>query len=150
HYRDHRNQPGDARHDALVNRIGAQRGSDGALFQVLDAGRQRTRSQIPRKVHRLLFATEACDAARILDLALNRRDADDLVVQHHCQLIADVGFGVAAEPSAAVLRKIEARLPLAEFILAGTRVAHLAAGDHGRLADDVPLFAVTAAARLGL
>ena len=120
------------------------------VFQILNAGRQRARTQIARQIDGLFLAAEAGDAAGVLDLGFNGGHADRLVVQHHGQFVADVGFGVTAEALAGVGREGEIGLPSADIALAGTRVAHLLAADNGVLANQIPLLAFTAAARLHL
>src|ERR1035437_5482392 len=149
HDRDHRHQSGETGDDALMDRIGAQRGSDGALLVIDHARGQRTGTQVARQIDAFLFTAQAGDAAGVLDFGLNGGHADDLVVEDDGELIADVGFRVAAEAASAILGEAEIGFPLAEFILAGTRVAHLAAGDDRDLDEEEPLLAVLCPTRFG-
>ena len=81
----------------------------------LNAGGQRAGTQIARQIDGFILAAEAGDAAGIFDLALDRGDADHLVVEHHGQLVVDVGFGVTAETLAGVRREGEIGLPSADI-----------------------------------
>src|SRR6185369_3930392 len=105
--------------------------------------------QVARQIDAFLFAAETGDAVRVFNLGLNGRHTDDLVVQDHCKLIADVGFGVAPEPPAAILGEAEIGFPLAEFILAGARITHLTARDDRGFRHQVPLFAIAGPAGFG-
>src|ERR1035438_4666749 len=149
HDGDHGHQSGEAGDDAGVNVIGAQRRSDGALLVINHARRQRTGTQVAREIDAFFFTAQTGDASRVLDLGLNGGHADDLVVQNDCQFVADVGFGVTAETAAAILGEAEIGFPLAELILAGTRVAHLAAGDDRGLRHQEPLLSVLGTTRFG-
>ena len=55
--------PTDGRLHARTNRIGAQRRADCSLFEILDARRQRARTQRHRKILRLLIGEAAIDDA---------------------------------------------------------------------------------------
>ena len=107
----------------------------------LNAGGQRTRTEIAREIDRLFLAAEASDAAGIFDLCFNGGDADRLVIENDGELVVDVGFGVTAEALAGIGREGEIGLPSADVALGGTRVAHLLAADDGVLANQIPLLA---------
>src|SRR5262249_36997663 len=85
--------------------------------------------------------------ARIVDLRLDCRHTDNLVIQHHGQTVADVVSRVIAEALAAFSRQREAGLPFPELILTRARIAHLAARDDRALADEIPLLTFRSTAR---
>src|ERR1035437_4936564 len=143
-------QSDDTSHETLMDGIGAQRWPDGALLEVLNARRQRTRPEVAREVHGLLFAAQPFNAAGIFDSGFDYGDADNIVVQNHGQLVADIGLGEAAKALTADGREREVGFPLPHVALTGPRVAHFPAGDYRGLTDQVPLLAFLGAARLGL
>ena len=138
------------RHESFVDRVRAQRRPDRSFLHRRHRGRQRAGTQVARQVLGFLFAAQVGDPSGIFDPGLDGGYADDLVVQHHRQLVADVVFGEIAEPAPAIRRQREAGFPLPVLVLAGVSVAHLAAHDHRRTPQQVPLFARRGAARLGL
>ena len=84
-----------------ADRIGAQRRTDGALFQILDARRQRARAQNHGQIFGLLLGEAAVDAALIVNLFLDDGNFLHLVVEHDRELVADVRAGEGCEtPSA--------------------------------------------------
>ena len=143
-------QSGDTSHQTFMDGIGAEGRPDGALLEVLNARRQRTRPEVAREVHGLIFAAQPFNAAGIFDSGFDYGHAHNIVVQYHRQLVADIGFGEAAKALTAVRRQGEIGFPLSHVALAGPRIAHFTAGDHRGLTHQVPLLAFLGAARLGL
>ena len=93
--------PKTGRTHAGANRVGAQRRTHRALFQVLDARRQRARTQRQRQVLRLLLGEAAGDAAFIVNLLLDGGHFHHLVVEHHGQPLAHVRAGERGKPPSA-------------------------------------------------
>src|SRR5262249_23153044 len=123
---------------SLPDRIGAERGADGALFEIDDLRRQRARFQHQAEVFRLLLGKAALDAPAVVNSGSDDGHALDLVVENDRQVIAYVGSGPGAELLGTARLEIECDL-VAEALLGlnAARVAQVGAGDHWRLFDDV-------------
>ena len=118
--------------------IGAQRRSHGALFQIADAGRKRAGAQHHGEVLGLLRGESAGDAAFIVNLLLDGGNFLDLVVEHHGQLLADVGAGEAGEAAPAFAGQQKADGGTAVLVGGGLGGAQVAPGNGRGAGDDVP------------
>ena len=123
-------------------------GPTGALFQRRQRGRQRAAAQDERKVGGLLRREVPFDDAGVVDLAVDDRRGDDLVVEHDGQAPVHVGAGEIAELARTVRRQREADVRLAELPLLHAGVLEVGAGDRNGLANRVVLDARGAAERV--
>ncbi len=125
------------RHHAGADRIGAERRTDGALFEIGQVRRQRARAQLQRQVLRFLVREVAGDAAFIVDARLDDRRRLHAVVEHDAELAADVGLREVAELARALLVQREAHRRTVVLVERRPRVAQVASGDRRHAAHDV-------------
>ena len=133
----HEQQAADRGGDAGANRLGAERRTDRALFEIRERRRQRARAQHQREVGGFLVGEAALDDAFVVDAAVDVRRRVDAVVEHDRQLAVDVGRGEVAEPRRAVAVEREADRRTVVLVERRPRVAQVAAGDGRNTADDV-------------
>ena len=122
----------------LANGIGAQRRADRHFLQILDAGRQRARTQRQRQVLRFLLGEGPGDAALIMDLFLDGGNRLYPVVEHHRQLVADVRAGKGRKAPSAIAGQGEVHIRPAILVVTGIGGAQIAAA-HRRSAADEPV-----------
>ncbi len=135
--------------DSLTDRIASERRPDGALLERRQRCRQRAAAQNEREVgRRLRREVAAFDEAGLVDLAVDDRSGDDLVVENDGQAAFDVRARQVAELARSVRGEREADGRLAELPLLHAGVFQVGAGDRNRLADGVILDARRAAERV--
>ncbi len=126
HEGDHGGQPHQTGDQSLADRVGAQRGTDGAFLDVKDARRERTRPQHQRQIGGVLLTVGARDPAGVIDPGLDRGHAPNLVIQHHGQPVSDVGLREPSKAPGPVLRQREVGVPSLKLVPSGPGVAQIA------------------------
>ena len=136
HEDQHHDQADDPGPQALLHRVLAQAGPDGAHVDDLQGHGQGAVAHLDGQALRLLLGEVAGDLAAAPDGRVDAGSGEHLPIQDDGQLVADVRLGVLVELVRAVAGQLEVDLPLAVLVLGGHRVAQDVTG-HGRLEDPV-------------
>ncbi len=121
------NMPMTAARHSGANRIAAQRRAHGALFEILDAGRQGARAQNHGQVFGLLLGEAPVDYTLIVDLIFDDGDFLNLVVEHDGEIVADVSAGKAGEATATFAGQSETHRRLSVLVAGLVGGAQIAA-----------------------
>src|SRR5258707_15479556 len=118
--------------------MGAESRPDRALFQVLDARRQSTRTQRHRQVLSLLLGKAAINNAGVTDGVFDCRNFPDFVVENDRQAISDVSGSERLEFAAALASKNKADRRLPIFVGTRLRGTKITTGHRGGARDQIP------------